>query len=67
MKKVEDILIELGFNKEAPQSTQRAFLRNLTNESAKQKFTRKKTKSTEDKQMTFPELEVQIRNNKQVS
>ena len=29
MRKAEDILKELGFNKEAPESTQNAFLRHL--------------------------------------
>ena len=67
MKKAKDILKDLGFNKEAPLSTQQAFLKNLSKEAAAQKFSRKKPKKSEDKQLTLPGLEVQIRNNKQVS
>ncbi|MCB0391871.1 MAG: hypothetical protein KDD58_11300 [Bdellovibrionales bacterium] len=67
MKKAKDILKELGFNKEAPLSTQKAFLNNLTKQAAAQKFTRKKPKKELDKQLTLPGLEVQIKNNKQVS
>lgn len=67
MKKTKEILEELGFRKDAPISTQEAFLKNLVNEASKQKFVRKKSRPVEDAQLVFPELEVQIRNNKQVS
>jgi hypothetical protein len=67
MKKAKDILEELGFNKNAPKSTQEAFLKNLVNEAGKQKFVRKKSRPIEDKQLILPGLEVQIRTNKQVS
>jgi hypothetical protein len=67
MKKAKTILEELGFNKNAPKSTQEAFLKNLVKQNAKQEFVRKKPKKVQEQQLTFPELEVQIRNNKQVS
>ena len=67
MKKAKDILKELGFNSEAPLSTQQAFLKNLCKEAAAQKFSRKKPKPEVEEQLTLPGLEVQIRNNKQVS
>ena len=64
MKSTKKILEELGFNKDAPLSTQKACLKNLSREATSQEFTRKKTIPKEDKQLTFPGLEVQIRNNK---
>ncbi len=67
MKKVKNILEELGFNKEAPLSTQKAFLKNLSREASQQEFTRKRTRQKLPKQMSFPELEVQIVSKKQVS
>ncbi|MCB9027372.1 MAG: hypothetical protein H6625_13705 [Bdellovibrionaceae bacterium] len=67
MKKVKDLLQELGFNPQAPRSTQEAFLRNLRQQAETQNFSRKKPQKSEEKQLILPGLEIQTRNKKHVS